>query len=109
MQDDHTSNKSYTKYVVILIFSFFFQVELEGLTGEIRFSEQGRRQNYSLQVVEMTVNSAMVKIAQWSDEHGLQLGVPKYSRPKTFNEFEKNRTYIVTTILVSVLKFQRFN
>jgi glutamate receptor, ionotropic, invertebrate len=36
------------------------KVELEGLTGTIRFHEDGKRQNYTLHVVEMTVNSAMV-------------------------------------------------
>lgn len=39
------------------------QVELEGLTGEVRFNDDGRRQNYTLHVVEMTVNSAMVKVS----------------------------------------------
>lgn len=38
-------------------------MELEGLTGEIRFSEDGRRTNYTLHVMEMTVNSAMVKVS----------------------------------------------
>lgn len=51
-----------------LSFNFFlnlnllFQVEIEGLTGDVRFNDEGRRQNYTLQVVEMTVNSAMVKV-----------------------------------------------
>lgn len=40
----------------------FFKVEVEGLTGEVRFNDDGRRQNYTLHVVEMTVNSAMVKV-----------------------------------------------
>jgi hypothetical protein len=30
------------------------KVEIEGLTGEIRFSEEGRRINYTLHIVEMT-------------------------------------------------------
>lgn len=38
-------------------------MEIEGLTGEIRFNDDGRRQNYTLHVVEMTVNSAMVKVS----------------------------------------------
>lgn len=45
-----------------LWFLFNFQVEIEGLTGEIRFNDDGRRHNYTLHVVEMTVNSAMVKV-----------------------------------------------
>lgn len=86
---------------LIFPYRFSFQVEIEGLTGEIRFNEDGRRQNYTLHVVEMTVNSAMVKIAEWSDESGFVLGAPKYMRPKGSTHFEKNRTYIVTTIVVS--------
>lgn len=45
--------------------SVMAQVELEGLTGEVRFNDDGRRQNYTLHVVEMTVNSAMVKVGQF--------------------------------------------
>ncbi|KAK9710764.1 Receptor family ligand binding region [Popillia japonica] len=78
---------------------FLRKVELEGLTGEIRFSEDGRRQNYTLHVVEMTVNSAMVKVAEWSDETGFTSVAAKYVRLKPTAHIEKNRTYIVTTIL----------
>lgn len=35
-------------------------MEIEGLTGDIKFNDDGRRVNYTLHVVEMTVNSAMV-------------------------------------------------
>ncbi|XP_066909804.1 glutamate receptor 1-like, partial [Halyomorpha halys] len=74
-------------------------VEIEGLTGEIRFSEDGRRQNYTLHVVEMTVNSAMVKVAEWTDESGFQPVAAKYIRIKQPSDIERNRTYIVTTIV----------
>lgn len=80
----------------------FFQVEIEGLTGEIRFSEEGKRQNYTLHVVEMTVNSAMVKVAEWSDETGFTPVAVKYSRWNS-KRFEKNKMYIVTTIVVRFL------
>ncbi|KAE8748742.1 hypothetical protein FOCC_FOCC004545, partial [Frankliniella occidentalis] len=36
------------------------KVELEGLTGDIRFNEAGRRVNYTLHVVEMSINSNIV-------------------------------------------------
>ncbi|KAJ8878041.1 hypothetical protein PR048_022504 [Dryococelus australis] len=81
---------------------FVTQVELEGLTGEVRFSEDGRRQNYTLHVVEMTVNSAMVKVAEWTDEAGFLPVAAKYVRLKPHHDIEKNKTYIVTTIVVSV-------
>lgn len=75
------------------------QVEISGLTGDIRFNEDGKRQNYTLHVVEMTVNSAMVKVAEWSDENGLTPVVAKYTRLKTDMNYERNKTYIVTTII----------
>lgn len=76
-------------------------MELEGLTGEIRFSEDGRRQNYTLHVVEMTVNSAMVKVAEWSDDTGFTPVAAKYIRLKPPVTIERNKTYVVTTIVVS--------
>lgn len=72
------------------------------MTGEIRFSEEGRRQNYTLHVVEMTVNSAMVKVAEWSDETGFTPVAAKYVRLKPTAQIEKNRTYVVTTIVVCI-------
>ncbi|XP_023289712.1 glutamate receptor 1 [Orussus abietinus] len=75
------------------------KVEIEGLTGEIRFKDDGRRQNYTLHVVEMTVNSAMVKVAEWTDEGGFQAIAAKYVRLRPPSEIEKNRTYVVTTIV----------
>ncbi|XP_018787387.1 PREDICTED: glutamate receptor 1 isoform X1 [Bactrocera latifrons] len=75
------------------------KVEIEGLTGDIKFNDDGRRVNYTLHVVEMTVNSAMVKVAEWSDDAGLQPLSAKYVRLRPHAEIEKNRTYIVTTLL----------
>ncbi|KAH8406899.1 hypothetical protein KR222_010529 [Zaprionus bogoriensis] len=75
------------------------KVEIEGLTGDIKFNDDGRRVNYTLHVVEMTVNSAMVKVAEWNDDTGLQPLNAKYVRLRPHVEFEKNRTYIVTTVL----------
>lgn len=74
------------------------KVEIQGLTGEIRFNEDGRRENYTLHVVEMTVNSAMVKVAEWTDLNGFIPIAAKYVRLRP-PEFEKNKTYIVSTIL----------
>ncbi|XP_046997299.1 glutamate receptor 1-like [Schistocerca americana] len=78
---------------------FLRKVELEGLTGDLSFGEDGRRRNYTLHVVEMTVNSAMVKVAEWSDETGLTPVAAKYVRLRTSTDIQKNRTYVVTTIV----------
>uniref|UniRef100_A0A904A313 Ionotropic glutamate receptor L-glutamate and glycine-binding domain-containing protein n=1 Tax=Anopheles quadriannulatus TaxID=34691 RepID=A0A904A313_ANOQN len=42
---------------------------------------------------------AMVKVAEWSDEGGLAPVVAKYTRLKTDMHYERNKTYIVTTII----------
>lgn len=74
-------------------------MEIEGLTGEIRFSEEGRRQNYTLNVVEISVNSGVVKVAEWSDESGFTPLAAKYMRAHPKGAYEKNQTYIVTSVL----------
>ncbi|XP_031640639.1 glutamate receptor 1-like [Contarinia nasturtii] len=77
------------------------KVEIEGLTGDIRFNEDGRRENYTLNVMEMTVDSGMVKVADWSDQFGFvstkQHGAG--DRVQARIDYERNRTYVVTAII----------
>ncbi|KAK8754931.1 hypothetical protein V5799_002370 [Amblyomma americanum] len=80
------------------IAEFLRQTQIIGLTGNISFDEQGNRVNFTIDVVEMTMNSEMVKIAEWSDSSGLHPHPPKYKRVKQDSELE-NKTYIVTSIL----------
>lgn len=81
------------------------KVEIEGLTGDIRFNEDGRRENYTLSVMEMTVDSGLMKVADWSDRYGL-VQLKKHAggggigdRVQARVDYERNRTYVVTTIL----------
>nr|XP_037277169.1 glutamate receptor 1-like isoform X1 [Rhipicephalus microplus] len=80
------------------IAEFLRETHITGLTGNISFDEQGNRVNFTIDVVEMTMNSEMVKIAEWSDSSGLHPHPPKYKRVKQDSELE-NKTYIVTSIL----------
>ncbi|KAM7290700.1 hypothetical protein ISCGN_027299 [Ixodes scapularis] len=73
--------------------------KMKGLTGNISFDERGFRINFTIDVVEMTINSEMVKIAEWSDVKGLELSSPKYRRVYQDTGFENNKTYVVTSIL----------
>jgi len=41
------------------------------------------------------------QVAEWTDELGFNPVAAKYVRLKPGSEIEKNRTYIVTTIVVS--------
>lgn len=40
------------------------QTEIDGLTGVIRFDEEGHRRNFSLQVMEMTIEGDMMKVSE---------------------------------------------
>ncbi|CAG5038997.1 unnamed protein product [Parnassius apollo] len=75
------------------------KTDIEGLTGNISFNEEGHRYNFTLQVVEMTVESAMIQVATWTDKQGLTLVSPKYIQLHSPSSLDPNKTYIVTTIL----------
>ncbi|XP_076056317.1 glutamate receptor 1-like [Oratosquilla oratoria] len=76
---------------------FMRKVEIEGLTGNISFTEKGKRQHFSIDVVEMTYNSETVKIGTWSDDFGFQSVPVKYTRLSSEMALQ-NKTYRVTTI-----------
>lgn len=90
-------------------------MEIDGLTGEVRFDDDGRRVNYTLQVVEMSVNSTLQQVALWRDDagflplHGRHGGggsaggaAGGNSRAMYANgngDYTRNHTYIVTSVL----------
>lgn len=80
------------------IMRYIRKIEMEGLTGSVSFDQDGKRRNYSLDVVEMTMNSEVVKIGMWMDDRGFTAVAPKYTRAKNAILYD-NRTYTVTTIL----------
>ena len=41
------------------------KTEIEGLTGNVSFSEWGFRKNFSIDIVEMTVNNEMAKVFKY--------------------------------------------
>ncbi|GFY60999.1 glutamate receptor 1 [Trichonephila inaurata madagascariensis] len=74
------------------------KTDIRGITGNISFSDRGYRKNFSIDVMEMTINTDMAKIASWSDITGMELFPPNYKRVKVSSGLE-NKTYIVTSIL----------
>ncbi|CAN8032801.1 unnamed protein product, partial [Ixodes persulcatus] len=49
-----------------VIADYMKQTQIKGLTGNISFDSQGYRVNFSIDVVEMTINSEMVKVTKFS-------------------------------------------
>ncbi|CAL4075670.1 unnamed protein product, partial [Meganyctiphanes norvegica] len=74
------------------------KVDIEGLTGNISFTDQGKRVGCSLDVVEMTYNSETVKIGTWTDTHGFISVAVKYTRLPAEVQQAKS-VYRVTTIM----------
>lgn len=56
-----------------LIMDALKSVQIQGLTGQIRFDEEGKRSNFSLDIVEMSPGSDFIKIGKWSDINGLEI------------------------------------
>ncbi|TDG47494.1 hypothetical protein AWZ03_006086 [Drosophila navojoa] len=83
------------------------KVEIDGLTGAVRFDDDGRRVNYTLQVVEMSVNSTLQQVAEWRDDVGFlpfhghrSHGSSSRSAMAAGNgDYTRNHTYIVTSVL----------
>lgn len=48
----------------------------------------------------VNISILLLQVAEWTDETGFQAIAAKYVRLRP-HEIEKNKTYIVTTILVS--------
>ncbi|XP_023178755.1 glutamate receptor 1 isoform X3 [Drosophila hydei] len=82
------------------------KVEIDGLTGAVRFDDDGRRVNYTLQVVEMSVNSTLQQVAEWRDDvgflpfHGHRThGSSSRTTAASNGDYTRNHTYIVTSVL----------
>ncbi|XP_014247018.1 glutamate receptor ionotropic, kainate 2-like isoform X3 [Cimex lectularius] len=73
-------------------------VEMRGLTGVIKFDNQGFRSNFELDIIELT-KTGLQKIGSWNSTEGINF-------TRTYNEMIhqivenlSNKTMIVTTIL----------
>ncbi|KAH8302025.1 hypothetical protein KR044_001958 [Drosophila immigrans] len=85
------------------------KVEIDGLTGAVRFDDDGRRVNYTLQVVEMSVNSSLQQVAEWRDDagfmplHGRNWGAANSRSSNSgggnVGDYARNHTFIVTSVL----------
>lgn len=82
---------------------FFLQTVTQGLTGEIKFDNEGLRNLFTLDVVELH-SSGLEKVGTWHQETGLnitRMAVPSSSDEGTLS----NRTFIVITALVNLFSF----
>ncbi|XP_053113161.1 glutamate receptor 2 isoform X2 [Hemicordylus capensis] len=78
------------------------QVQVEGLTGNIKFDQNGKRMNFTINVMELK-STGPRKIAYWNEVDKMVVNLPNGCEPPSCNESSglENKTIIVTTILES--------
>ena len=75
-------------------------VEMDGLTGKVKFDKNGLRTDFTLDIMELK-RHGLEKVGSWHDKDGI-----KFSRNfmKTYSEIVENlqnKTLVVTTVVVS--------
>ena len=75
-------------------------VEMDGLTGKVKFDQLGLRTDFTLEIVELK-RKGLTMVGSWHDQHGFKfLNHPTESRSEVVESLE-NKTLVVTTIKVS--------
>lgn len=77
------------------------QVEMRGLTGVIKFDHQGFRSDFMLDIVELT-REGLKKIGTWNASEGVNFTRTYGEAYTQIVEIIQNKTFVVTTILVSL-------
>ena len=74
-------------------------VEMDGLTGKVKFDQRGLRTDFTLEIVELK-RQGLTKVGSWHDQHGFKfLNHLAESRSELVESLE-NKTLVVTTIKV---------
>ncbi|XP_074604741.1 glutamate receptor 1-like isoform X2 [Brevipalpus obovatus] len=79
------------------IYRYMQKTRIIGLTGNISFDDRGFRRDFRMDIVKMSINTVMTKIANWSPKEGMQVMPDKYERKPS--EPIANKTFRVTSIL----------
>ncbi|KAL4230944.1 Glutamate receptor 2 [Mactra antiquata] len=69
---------------------------IDGLTGRVNFDENGFRDDFQIQLVEITMNMGLASVGSWKRKDGLHTHEPERRRDEPE---QKNKTRIVTSIL----------
>ncbi|XP_014219018.1 glutamate receptor 2-like [Copidosoma floridanum] len=76
------------------------RVEMTGLTGTIKFDNQGFRTDFVLDIIEMNTKDGLQKIGSWNSTKGINF-TRSYGEVYTqIVDSLHNKTFVVTTILV---------
>lgn len=79
-----------------------FQVEMKGLTNVIKFDHQGFRTDFLLDIIELSP-LGLRNVGNWNSSQGVNFTRSYGEQQQEIVENLKNKTLIITTILVSLL------
>jgi glutamate receptor, ionotropic, invertebrate len=96
---DDIDSKSFSNGVSI--FNGMKTTTFRGLSGDVQFDQHGNRENFQLEVLELT-SEGLIKIGTWNASKGIQTtrGKTIDSSP-TDGDVLRNKTLIVLTVIVS--------
>lgn len=77
---------------------------MTGLTGIIKFDHQGFRSDFILDIIELNNKEGLKKIGTWNSTKGINFTRSYREEYTQIVENLQNKTFIVTTILVSSLR-----
>lgn len=73
---------------------------MQGLTGEVKFDNEGLRKHISVDMVELT-SSGLIKVGNWHSTDGLNISRVAEKSSNIDDSSLKNRTFVVITALVN--------
>lgn len=89
----------YFKFTEIRVYFRMLQVEMKGLTNLIKFDNQGFRTDFLLDIIELSL-AGIRKVGDWNSTQGVNFTRSFGELQQDIVENLKNKTLIVTTILV---------
>lgn len=81
---------------------YIFQSEFSGLTGVIKFNQEGFRTDFAFETIELTEEGPL-KTGEWNSTIGFQILRPLETVDVVEVESLQNKTFVVITALVSRL------
>lgn len=75
------------------------QTIVHGLTGEVRFDNEGLRKQFTVDIVELTP-SGLITVGQWNATDGLHMSRPAEPPASEEEGSLRNKTFVVITALV---------
>ncbi len=90
--------------LTLLILSRSIQVEIDGLTGKIKFDQQGLRTNFTLEIVELK-KDGLLSVGTWDERVGVNFTRNFTESYSEIVESLQNKTLVVTTIFVRRMYF----